>query len=175
MESAKADPIITELRSSLPDFSPAVALYDHLYKLPFPTFTASCLGLPCFAFSITELDDVSKSGSGTGPRLYRAAASALGEMEIITRDDLSGMKGLLLTHPWISSILNQEFLYDLAALDRTTRALWLIARLRQPFGALLLETVARARYRRVAADCLIMAQIREVTSLTELITTVDIQ
>ena len=88
------------------------------------------------------------------------------------------MKGLLLIHPWISSILNQEFLYDSVELDRTTRALRLIARLRQPFGALLLETVGHARYRRVAADCLIMAQVREEASLTELIdgiTTVDIQ
>ena len=178
IDAAEIHRIIVTFRSSLPDLSPAVALYDHLYELPFPTFTASRLGLPCIAFSIIKLDDVSKSGSGTDPRLYRAAASALGEVEIKTRDDLSGMKGLLLTHPWINSILNQESSYDSTALDRMTRALRLIARLRQPFGALLLETVARARYRRVAADCLIMAQIREETSLTELIdgiTTVDIQ
>ena len=110
--------------------------------------------------------------------VYRATTSTLGEVEIKTEDNLSNMKGLLLTRPLISSILNQEFSYDLAAFDRTTRTLWLLARLRQPFGALLLETVAHARYRRVAADCLITAQVREETSLTELIdgiTTVDIQ
>ena len=178
IDVAEIDRIIVTFRSSLPDFSFAVALYNNLYKLPSPTFTASRLGLPCIAFSITPLDDASKSGSRIGPRLYCAATSALGEVEIKTRDDLSRMKGLLLTHPWISSILNQEFSYGSAVLDRATRALRLIARLRQPFGALLLETVAHARYRRVATDCLIMAQVREETSLTELIdgiTMVDIQ
>ena len=178
IDAAEMDRIIMAFRSSLPDFSLTVALYDHLYKLPSPTFTASRLGLSCIAFSITQLDVASESTSGTNPRLYRATTSVLGEVEIKTRDDLSEMKGLLLTHPWISSILNQEFLYDLAALDRTTRALRLIARLRQPFGALLLEMVGHARYRRVAADCLIMAQVQEEALLTELIdsiTTVDIQ
>ena len=178
IDAAEMDPILTTFHSSLPDFSLAIALYDHLYKLPSPTFTASRLGLPCITFSITQLDGALELGYGTSPRLYRAATSALGEVEIKTRDDLSRMKGPLLIHPWISSILNQEFLYDSVELDRTTRALRLIARLRQPFGALLLETVAHARYRRVAADCLIMAQVREEASLTELIdgiTTVDIQ
>ena len=177
--AAEIDRMIVTFRSSLPDFSLAVALYDHLHKLPSPTFTASRLGLPCIAFLITQLDDAWESGFGSGPRLYRAATSVLGEVEIKTGDDLSGMQGLLLIHPWISSLLNQEFSYNSAALDRTTRALRLIARLRQPFGALLLEPVAHARYRRVAADCLIMAQVREGTPLTELIdgihTTIDIQ
>ena len=178
IDAYEIDRMIVRFHSSLPDFSLAVALYDHLYKLPSPTFTASRLGLPCITFSVTRLDDASESGSWTGPRLHRAATSVLGEVEIKTRDDLSRMKGLLLIHPWISSILNQEFSYGSVVLDRTTRALRLIARLRQPFGALLLEMVAHARYRRVAADCLIMAQVREETSLTELIdgiTMVDIQ
>ena len=173
IDAAEIDRIIATIRSSLSDFSLAVALYDHLHKLPSPTLTASRLGLPCIAFSITQPDDASESGPGTWPRLYRAATSALGEVEIRIRGDLSGMKGLLI-HPWISSLLNQEFLYNSAA-----RASRLITRLRQPFGALSLEPVTHARYRPVVADCLIITQVREETSLTELIdgirTTVDIQ
>ena len=88
------------------------------------------------------------------------------------------MNGLLI-HLRISSLLNQEFSYNLGALDRTTRVLRLIAHLRQLFGALLLEPVAHTWYRHVPADCSIMARVREGTSLMELIdgirTTVDIQ
>ncbi|KAF8547208.1 hypothetical protein OG21DRAFT_1501672 [Imleria badia] len=59
------------------------------------------------------------------------------------------------------------------AVDRETRALRLIARLRQPFGALLLRRepfLARRRttYRRVAADSMIRVQMRENVSLAEL-------
>ena len=177
IEAAKMDDSIKALRSSLPDLSLALTLHYHLNKPLRPTFVASCLGLPCIIFPITQLN-TSGLDSVTKLHVYRAKTSALGEVEIKTKDDLSKMKGLVLTHPWISSILNQEFSYDLAVLDRTTRALRLIARLRQPFGALLLETVAHLRYKRVAADCLIMAHVLEETSLTELIegiTTVDIQ
>ena len=177
IEAAEMDNNIKALRSSLPDLSLALELYNHLNKPLRPTFAASCLGLPCIAFAITQLN-TSGLGSATKLPVYRATTSTLGEVEIKTKDSLSRTKDLLLIHPWISSILNQEFSYGSAALDRTTRALRLIARLRQPFGALLLETVGHARYRRIAADCLIMAQVREETSLTELIdgiTTVDIQ
>ncbi|KAF8549945.1 hypothetical protein OG21DRAFT_523565 [Imleria badia] len=61
------------------------------------------------------------------------------------------------------------------AIDRETRALRLVARLRQPFGALLLRLEPsppgrRATvYRRVAADSMITVQIRENVSLVELL------
>ena len=173
IEAAEMDGIIVRFQSSLPDFSLAVALYDHLYRLPSPSFTASRLGLPGVVFPITRLDTMGSDSDG-----YHATTSALGEVEIKTKDDLSGMVDLLFIHPWISSILDQEFSRGVAPPDQATRVLRLVARLRQPFGALLLEPVSRMRYRRVAADCLIMAQVREEMSLTELIdgiTTVDIQ
>ena len=78
------------------------------------------------------------------------------------------MKDLLFIHPWISPLLDQEFSHGASALDDTSRALRLLARLKQPFGALLLEPVSRARYRRVAADSLIMVQVREEMLLSEL-------
>ena len=93
-------------------------------------------------------------------------------------DNLSGVEDYVLIHPWISPLLDQDFSRRTAGLDDTTRALRLVARLRQPFGALLLKSLSRVQYRRVATDCLIKVQIREETSLTVLIDgigTVDIQ
>jgi hypothetical protein len=178
METAEMVNMVTALHSFLPDLTLAVILHDHLNKLPSPSFTASRLSVPGIVFSITELDDTLGSGGKTDFRVYRATTSALGEVGIKTTDDLSGMKDLLLIHPWISPLLDQEFSHGAATLDDTSRVLRLVARLRQPFGALLLEPLSRARYRRVAADSLIMVQVREETSLTELmdgIRTVDIQ
>ena len=88
------------------------------------------------------------------------------------------MEGLLLILPWISPPLDQDFSCGAAQFDLGTRALRLAARLRQPFGALLLAPLARVQYRRVATDSLIMVRVREETSLTELIDgirTIDIQ
>ncbi|KAF8555338.1 hypothetical protein OG21DRAFT_922733 [Imleria badia] len=178
IETAEMDSVVTAFRSSLSDLSAVVTLQDHLNKLPSPSFTASRLSLPGIVFSITELDDTLGSGSETDVRPYRAMTSELGEVEIKTRDDLARMKDLLLIHPWISPLLDQEFSDGASALDDTSRALRLVARLRQPFGALLLEPLSHARYRRVAADSLIMVQVREETLLSELmdgIRTVDIQ
>ena len=155
-----------------------MSLYDHLNKPLRPTFAASCLGLPCITFAITQLSTLGLE-LVIKLHVYCATMSALGEVEIKTRDNLAKMKDLLLIHPWIVPILDQEYSHGAGAFDEITRALRLIARLRQPFGALLLEPVVRARYRHVASDCLIMVQAREETSLTESIggicATIDIQ
>ena len=58
-------------------------------------------------------------------------------------------------------------------MDKDTRARRLVARLRQPFGALLLTLASEGRrgmdYRRVAADSLITVQIQESVSLTDIL------
>ena len=61
-----------------------------------------------------------------------------------------------------------------APLDREMRARRLVARLRQPFGALLVTPVESGRlstsyYRRVAADSLIRVQFQENVSLAEIL------
>ena len=99
VEMTEMDGIVASLRSSLPDLSAAVALQDHLNKLPSPSFTASRLSLPGIVFSIIELEDTSASASETNLRVYRATTSSLGEVEIKTANDLSGMKDLLFIHP----------------------------------------------------------------------------
>ena len=67
---------------------------------------------------------------------------------------------------------------DMAPMDRETRALRLIARLRQPFGALLLSVTSRRRravvYKRVAANSQITVQIRENVSLSDIMQNVRI-
>ena len=91
---------------------------------------------------------------------------------------MSGLEDGFLIHPWIGPLLDQDFLRGKPLFNVTTRALRLVVRLKQPFGALLLAPLARMQYRRVATDSLIMVQVHKETSLGDLmdgIRTVDIQ
>lgn len=172
------DSVVMGLRSSLSDLSLAVILYNRLNELPPPFFAASRLRLPGIIFPVTELVLISQSASNSDQRVYCATTAALGEVEIKTTDDLSGMKDVVFMHPWMSPLLDQEFSRSGVGFDDTTRALRFIGRLRQRFGALLLARLSRVQYRRAAADSLIMVQVGEETSLTELIDgirTVDIR
>ena len=178
VETAEMDGIVTSLCSSMPDLSLTVALYERLYDLPPLSLVAGRLRLPGIVFPLADLVPLSESESESDLPVYRATTPMLGDVEIKTTNDLSGMDGLLLIHPWISPLLDQDFSYGAARFDLSTRALRLVARLRQPFGALLLAPLARVQYRRVATDSLIMVQVREETSLTELmdgIRRIDIQ
>ena len=69
-------------------------------------------------------------------------------------------------------------LSDIAPMHRELRALWLIAHLRQPFGALLLMLTSTRRrcvvYRRVATDSTITVQLRESVPLKEILDNVRI-
>ncbi|KAF8436019.1 hypothetical protein L210DRAFT_3762444 [Boletus edulis BED1] len=59
------------------------------------------------------------------------------------------------------------------SMDKETRARRLVARLRQPFGALLVTLASTGRrtmdYRRVAADSLITVQFQEAVSLADIL------
>ena len=67
---------------------------------------------------------------------------------------------------------------DTVPVDRETHALQLVARLRQPFGALLFTLASTRRraveYRRVAADSMIRVQIQENLPMTEVLDNVRI-
>ncbi|KAI9455067.1 hypothetical protein HD554DRAFT_298454 [Boletus coccyginus] len=178
VETAEMGAMVTALHSSLPDLSLTVALYGRLNSLPPLSLFAGRLTLPGIVFPLVGFVCVSESGPDSDLAVYRATSPMLGDVEFKTTDRLSGMESLLLIHPWISPLLDQDFLRGVAQFDLATRALRLVARLRQPFGALLLATQARERYRRVATDSLIMVRVRKETSLTELmdgIRTVHIQ
>ena len=67
---------------------------------------------------------------------------------------------------------------DTAPVDRETRALQLVARLRQPFGALLFTLASTRRraveYKRLAADSMIAVQIQDTVPLTDVLDNVRI-
>ena len=170
IETVEMDDMVTALRLSFPDLSLPVALYERLYDLPPLSLVAGRLRVPGIVFRLTDLDPLPESNSESDLPAYRATSTMLGDVEIKTTDDLSGMEGLLLVHPWISPLIDQDFSCGAALFDHATCALRLAVRLRQPFGALLLAPMARAQYRRVATDSLIMVRVREETPLTELIT-----
>ena len=175
IETTKMDSTVRALRSSLPDLSLAKMLHDQLNKLPSPSVAASRLRLAGIVFPVTKFVRSSETHINSNSHVYRATTTTFGNVEIKTTEDLSGMDDCLLIHPWISPLLDQDF--SRRASD-TTRALRLVARLMQPFGALLLTPLSRVQYRRVATDSLIMVRVSEETSLTSLIDgicTIDIQ
>ena len=111
------------------------------------------------------------------------AQTAVGAVKIETQEDLSRIGPLYLVHPWIDFLLEQQPVGSVADTvpkentdDRSSalptesqiRALQVVARLRQPFGALLLTPNRRnvAAYRRVATETLIIAQVEEITPTT---------
>ncbi|KAI9570056.1 hypothetical protein HD554DRAFT_429967 [Boletus coccyginus] len=166
--TAEMDGMTTALSSSLPDLSLAVALYKQLDDLPALSLDAGRLRLSGIVFPLSDLVPLSESDSDSNLSVYRATSPMLGDVEMKTAADLSGMERLLLIHPWISALLDQDFSRSGAALFHdTVCALRLIVRLRQPFGALLLEPLTRVQYKRVATDSLIMVRVREETLLTE--------
>ena len=178
LEAAEMDRMVTTLRSSLPDLSLSVSLYERLYELPPLSLVAGRLRLPGIVFPLADLIHLSESDPESDLPMYHATSPILGDIEIKTRYQLSGMKGLLLIHPWIGPLLDQDFACGAALFDAATCALRLVVRLKQSFGALLLAPLARAQYRRIATDSLITVRVREETSLNELmdgIRTVDIQ
>ncbi|KAF8128141.1 hypothetical protein EV363DRAFT_1170736 [Boletus edulis] len=69
--------------------------------------------------------------------------------------------------------LPSPVLVRMIPMDKETRARRLVARLRQPFGALLVTLASTGRptmdYRRVAADCLITVQLQDNVSLADIL------
>ena len=111
-----------------------------------PSLTASRLRLLAVVFRLTKFVH-SGSDLVTNLHIYHVTTSTFGEVEIETAENMTGMKDLYLVH--LSPLLDQEFSHGAAALGRTTQALQFVARLRQPFGALLFEAFSRVEYRRV--------------------------
>ena len=178
MEMAEVDQMMTELCSSIPDLSLPMTLHDQLNKLPSPSLASSRLRLPGIVSLVTEVVRTSGPDAKTKLCVYRVTTSFFSDVEIKTTNDLTMMNDLYLVHPWIRPLLDQEFLRAPARLDKTIQALRLVARLRQPFGGLLFEQVSRVEYKRVAADSLIMAPVREDVSSDDLmdnILTIDVQ
>ncbi|KAG9309331.1 hypothetical protein JVU11DRAFT_10823 [Chiua virens] len=169
IETPKMKQMVKHLRRFLPDLSVAEMLYDRLHDLPTPSIAASRLRLPGIIFRTTELVQTSGPDPNTNLRVYHATTFMFGKLEMTTADDLTRTKELCVVHPWIRPLFDQEFSDGVAALDKTTQALRFVARLRQPFGALLFAPLSHFEYRRVAADCVVQVQFREEIPLSELV------
>ncbi|KAG8214921.1 hypothetical protein J3R82DRAFT_10108 [Butyriboletus roseoflavus] len=210
--------LLSELQSTSTIHDSAVELYNRLVILPTPRLVSRRLNLSCIVFLLRTFSGPFSTGDGSPVRVYRATASALGEVEIKTSDDLVGLTNLVLVHPWFQCLFDPVLPHeDMIAddtesfalhgtsdsdslvphrnlarlslphavralqlpspLDKTTRALRLFARLRQPFGALLLAPHSPREYKRVATDNPIVVRIRKEVSphyLADKIRTLDI-
>ena len=180
MEKGELDRIVTELRSFLPDLSPVTKLYERLEQLSSPTMASSRLRLPGIVSGVTNVVHVSGPDPETQAHIFSVKTVLFGDVEIKTRTNSMAMKKLYLVHPWTHPLLDQleELSHDVTEDDEMISALQLLARLRQPFGALLFEKVSRLDHKRVAADSLIMTRIRDDVSLSTLIgniRTIDVQ
>ena len=175
------DKITARLRASSLNFTLVMNLYDRLNELPIPLFVGQRMKLPCLAFKLGPLS-ASRSRS---ERVFRAQTAALGIVEIKTKEDLSRFDSLYLVHPWIDFLLDRQpvgsvtettpdahtddrfsLMGDLpsfpgpsniTSVAKQTRAFRLVARLRQPFGALLFTPTRQnvAEYRRVFSELLV--------------------
>ncbi|KAI9571642.1 hypothetical protein HD554DRAFT_2168898 [Boletus coccyginus] len=106
METVEMDGMVTMLRSSLTDLPITVALYERLYHLPPLSLIAGRLRLPGIVFPLADVSPISESDLDSDLSVYRATSPMLGDVEIKTTAELSGMEGLLLVHPWISPLLD---------------------------------------------------------------------
>ena len=179
VETGELDQIVRGLRSSLPDLSLAMMLCERLEHLPPPTLVSSRLRLSGIVSRVTRVVRTSDPDAETQLPVFLATTTIFGDIQIPTANNLSKMKYLYLVHPWIHPLLDQDdvFSRDVPEVDETS-ALRLLARLRQPFGALLFERVSRLDHKRVAADSLIMTRICDDVSLSNLIgsiRTIDVQ
>jgi len=178
VETAEMNRMVMDLQSYFPDPSPIVKLYERLHDLPLPSLVSGRLLLPGLVFHLTGLSQLMAHNSDSSIHVYHATVPVLGEVRIETKDDSLETLRVVLVHPWISLLLDEDFLGDDPLFDLDVRVLRLVVRLRQPFGALLLASQGRVRYRRVATDSFIKVQIRAETPLEELmdnIRTVDVQ
>ena len=120
IQTTEMDNMVTALRSSLPDLSLAVTLHNHVNALHSPSLLASRMRLPGIVFRLPKLVRVSGPDPVTNIRTYHVTTSTLGDVEVKTADELTGVKDICLVHPWIRPLLDQEFSHGAAALDRTT-------------------------------------------------------
>lgn len=205
MPDDEMEKVLSELQASSTLHESAVELYDRLVFLPTPRLVSRRLSLSCIVFLLRTVSGPFTNRADPSVRVYRTTASALGEIEIRTSDDLVGLSNLVLVHPWLQSLFdpvlphedmiaddmeplplhtnsdrdsvisdrnpapislphNVQPLQLPSPLDKTTRALRLFARLRQPFGALLLAPHSPKEYKRVATDHPVIVRIRKEVS-----------
>ncbi|KAI5986042.1 hypothetical protein F5J12DRAFT_898845 [Pisolithus orientalis] len=172
LEGNEMESCITKLRYKLAR-EEARIICNKISHLSPARFAARRLHLPCIIFPVRSLEEL----RGGIEKLYRARVSGLGQVEFTTADQLSlnGTQKFVFAHPWIDDIRGpnggvtwgddsesdtDSDPHEVAPLptvpatqiDNHTRALEMIARLGQPFNALLLVQQSNGTYKRVAAE-----------------------
>ncbi|KAI6045486.1 hypothetical protein EDC04DRAFT_2598785 [Pisolithus marmoratus] len=170
---------VTVLRGKLSK-EEALRIYKRINSLPAPRFVVRRLHLPCIVFPVRGLSIQGLHKSIE--KLYLAEIPGLGNVEFITADDLPLHKRqkFVFAHPWISYIRGPSsgpawaddpesdtdfdsgsdsdagsdgvVLLHAPQVGRHAKALQMLARLGQPFNALLLVQQPNREYRRVAAE-----------------------
>lgn len=186
IERGQMETMISAMQLSSMHQESAIQLYDRVVHLPSPRLVSSRLSLSCIAFPITPPEEVftTSNSTGTPARLYTTMASPLGQVEIKTTDELAGLENLVLVHPWLDFLLEPIFASPRPGGEANShpkqpskliRALRFLARLRQPFGALLLAPLNHREFKRVATDHLIRVQVHDDISLEELLETINVE
>ncbi|KAG1719759.1 heterokaryon incompatibility protein-domain-containing protein [Suillus lakei] len=171
--------------------SQASTLHDRLENVTAPRFANCRLRLPCIVFPVTEV----RRRPGPAQETlftYEVKADGLDDLLVTTEEKLIQFSRLrptrqtfLLVRPWDRRLLElPDFSDDADSLggrsepesfssspreeelaESHSRALRLIARLGQPFGAFLLAQQRGGEYKRIASDHNIIAQVKDVTSV----------
>ncbi|KAG1789035.1 uncharacterized protein HD556DRAFT_828571 [Suillus plorans] len=173
----------------------AVALYAQLDNLCAPRFANRRLLLPCITFLVTG---VRRHGLHRETYFtYDIKADGLQDLSITTEDKLTqfsqarpSRQTFLLVRPWNHHDLGLSDFSDdmqtvpgsplddlcwgypkevgLVDLESQSRALRLMVRLGQPFGALLLAQQRGGEYKRIASDHDIVARVKDVTAVRDM-------
>ena len=103
LQHAEMDRIITRLWNSSLNPTSITRLYDRLHDLPIPSFVGQRMKLLFLNFKLGPLS----ASQGTSGRVFRAR-TAVGIVEIKTKEDLSRVSSLYLVHPWIDFLLDRQ-------------------------------------------------------------------
>ncbi|KAI6015001.1 hypothetical protein F5J12DRAFT_513269 [Pisolithus orientalis] len=172
LEGEEMERCIKKLRDKL-SLEEARSIRDRINRLPPARFATRRLHLPCITFSVRSLEKPCRDDE----KLYRARVSGLGHVEFTTADhpSLNGPQKFVFVHPWLDHIRRSDSgftwgddsesdtdrdsdevapLHAVSApqVDSYTRVLEIIARLGQPFNALLLAQQSNGTYKRVATE-----------------------
>ena len=103
------DALVAELQTSSNILESAIMLYDRVAVLPSPRLVSRRLSLSCIVFPLRG----PLTPSGDSPqRLYRTMTAAFGNIEIRTKEDLSGLNNLVLVHPWLHCLLDPALPFE---------------------------------------------------------------
>ncbi|KAI5984707.1 hypothetical protein EDC04DRAFT_3149942 [Pisolithus marmoratus] len=180
LEGEEMDICVTELRGNLSQ-QVALGIYNQISLLPPARFAARRLHLPCIVFSVSKLNIQGPSGSNKKLYRARASGVGYVEFTTADDLLVHRPQRFVFALPWIGHIRGPndevawggQFESDTdsdsesdcdggsddtplspsdAEVDDYTQALRMVARLRQPFSALLLLQQLHGEYKRVAAE-----------------------